>query len=299
MGLAILELAGRQHGVVARRQLVELGLGSATIDRWIAHGRLAIVHRGVYAVGHRLLTVEGRWSAGVLAGGSGAVLSYRSAADLWELTGLSRPRADVTVAVRRAARAGIVFHRDTLADDEVTEHAGVPVTTVARTLLDLAAVVSRVRLKQAVNIAEHRALADSPSLPELIFRYPGRRGIRNLRAVVASHRLGQDLARSDLELRFLEYLEERSMPRPELNAVLEVAGRRFEVDCLWRSARLVVELDSRLHHSDAQAFEIDRARDLALLGAGFRTARVTWRRLHTKPDALEADLRLALNRVAG
>ena len=156
----MLELAGRQHGVVARWQLLELGLGADAIDRWIAHGRLVAVHRGVYAVGHRLLTVEGRWSAGVLAGGPAAVLSHRSAADLWGLTGLARPRADVTHAVRRTPRPGITFHRMSLAADEITDRAGIPVTTVARTLFDLASVAGPVRVQQAIAVAEQRTLAE-------------------------------------------------------------------------------------------------------------------------------------------
>lgn len=298
-GLAVLELAGRQHGVVARWQLVKLRLGRGAIERWIAHGRLVVVHRGVYAVGHRLLTVEGRWSAGVLAGGPGAVLSHRSAADLWELTGLSRPRADVTVGVRRTPRAGIRFHRIVLAADEATVRAGIPVSTVARTLFDLAAVTTRARLEQAISVAEHRTLADTTSLPELIERYPRRRGIVNLRAALESHRLGLGRAHSELEIRFLEFIAARELSRPETNAVVEVAGRSLEVDCLWPSARLIAELDSRRHHGDAGAFETDRARDLALLGAGYRTARITWRRLHIDPDAVESELRRALARGAG
>lgn len=147
-------------------------------------------------------------------------------------------------------------------------------------------------------MAEQRTLADSPSLPDLIERYPGRRGIRALRAAIETQRLALGRAKGELEIRFHEFLDERGLPRPRKNAIVEVAGRAYEVDCLWPAARLVVELDSRRHHGDAEAFETDRARDLALLGAGYRVGRVTWRRLHIEPDALEAEIRLAVDREA-
>jgi len=296
LGRAVAQLAGRQHGVIARRQLVALGIGTDAIDGWTAAGRLAIVHRGVYAVGHRLLTVEGRWMAAVLAGGAGAILSHTSAADLWDLTGLSRRFAHVTAPSRRTPRGGCLFHRAPLPNDEVTARAGIPVTTVARTLLDAAATMTPIRLEQAISRAEHRGLADSPSLAQLIVRHPRRRGSLALRAILADNRLGLDIADGELEIGFLEFVADRRLPPPEVNVALEAGGRHRVADCLWRETNLVVELDSRRHHSDATAFEGDRARDLALLATGFVTVRVNWRRLQLEPDRLEAELRAVLTR---
>ena len=242
-GRAVAELAGRQYGVVEREQLRRLGASADVIDGWIARGRLVALHRGVYAVGHRVLTVEGRWMAAVLAGGDRAALSHASAGDHWALTGLRRPLAHVTVARRRRARPGIVVHQSVISEDEVTVHEGIRVTTVARTLLDLAACVSPPRLRQAIAIAEARRLADSPSLIDLFERYPGRRGRSSLRAALDEASIG--IARSELEARFLEFLELRAVAPPRVNAPVEVGGRTLIVDCLWPAARLVVELDSR------------------------------------------------------
>jgi very-short-patch-repair endonuclease len=298
LGQAILALANSQHGVVSRVQLRALGASAEMIDAWIASGRLIVVHRGVYAVGHRVLSVEAQWMAGVLAGGEGAALSHRAAGDLWQLTGLRRALADVTVPRRRRSRPGIHFREHPLPADEVTTCSGIPVTTVARTLLDLAAVVTRARLEQAIGIAEARQLADSPSLGDLIGRYPGRRGMAALRAVLCESRVEGGITRSELEVAFLEFLDRRRLPKPEVNPVVALGTRRLEVDCLWRSVRLVVELDSRAHHGDWEAAERDRSRDLSLAAAGYRTARVTWRRLHSDADGLEVELRAILASAA-
>ncbi len=200
----------------------------------------------------------------------------------------------MTVTHRHRSRPGATFHEAALPADEITEHDGIRVTTVARTLLDFAAATTPVRLRRAVNVAESRRLADAPSLPALMTRYPHRRGIVNLRAVIADLRIGFDIPKSELEIAFLEFLDRFALPRPEVNAWLELGGRWYEVDCLWRDAALVIELDSRTHHSGAQAFETDRARDLALVSAGFRSGRVTWRRLHNEPERLGAEIRAAL-----
>lgn len=293
----IARLAGRQHGVVARRQLVAVGFSHRAIDRRIERGRLHLVHRGVYAVGHRLTTVRGRWMAAVLAAGPGAALSHLAAAALWDLVRYSG-LPHVTVPGRAGQRPGLCVHYGRIGPDEVTTRAGIPVTTLARTLLDLAAVLSPQRFAAAIAEAERRRLADSPSLPELLERYPGRRGIRAVRAALADARLGLDVPHSELELRFTEFVASHAIPHPELNVPIRVVDRSIEVDCLWRSARLAVELDGRAWHSDAEAFETDRARDRALVAAGWRPIRVTWRHLHDAPDALAGEIRSALHRTA-
>ncbi|HLM30258.1 MAG TPA: type IV toxin-antitoxin system AbiEi family antitoxin domain-containing protein [Solirubrobacterales bacterium] len=288
------QLAARQHGVVARSQLIDLGAHPRLIDEWVTCRRLVVVHRGVYALGSRNLPGEGRWMAAVLVGGPDSALSHVAAAGLHELLGHARPIAHVTVARRRRSRPGIVFQQNALPSDEITVVEGIPVTTVARTLLDVAATWSKPRLRQAVSLAEHRLVTSSPSLPALIERYPGRRGLADLREILSGDRLGLDLARSELEIEFQEFLYQRGLPLPEINAIVEVGGRQLEVDCLWRSQRFVVELDSRAHHAGWETAETDRARDLTLLSGGFRCARVTARKLRRDADRLEVELRAAL-----
>ncbi len=287
-------LAGGQHGVVSRLQLAELGATADVIDGWIARGRLISVHRGVFAAGYRVLTAQGRRMAAVLACGPGSALCRRSAGALWELRHYSG-KHEVATPRHRRGRANIVVVQLSLAPDEITTEDGIPVTTVARTLLDLASVLDHERLVQAVGAAEKRLLADSPSLPVLIERHRGARGLATLRTIVADSRLGIDVPASELEIEFATFVRRRGLPAPEVNAWLEVDGRWFELDCLWRTHGLAVELDSREHHADAGSFERDRARDTALLSIGVRTARVTARRLRVDPDGLERELRSALS----
>src|SRR3954454_3168618 len=158
------ESAERQHGVVERQQLVDLGIAERTIARWLAAGRLHEVHRGVYAVGHRRLTQRGRWMAAVLAAGPGTVLSHRPAAALW---GLRKSDAVEVTTLRRIRRPGIRAHQWSLPADERTTRDGIPVTTVARTLLDLAAVVTQHELEHALNEAEYQRRSDLTSLDAL------------------------------------------------------------------------------------------------------------------------------------
>src|SRR4051794_607753 len=172
--LEMAALAARQHGVVARTQLADLGLGRHEIGRLLARGRLHPLHRGVYAVGHRKVTGLGVWTAGVLAAGEGAVLSHRSAGALWGVREWSSQRVEVSAPRRRRARAGMVLHEVRLPADQVTVHDGIPVTTPARTLLDLAATLDEHRLARAAERAEALRLTSPTSLAELVDRYPRR-----------------------------------------------------------------------------------------------------------------------------
>jgi very-short-patch-repair endonuclease len=236
--------------------------------------------------------------AAVLTGGGRAVLSYRSAGQLWGLLPRSGSAPEVTVPSAWRSRAGIVVHRSVLPGDERAAVDGIPVTSVPRTLLDLAVVLTRPRLERALNEAEVRELTDVLSLPDLIARYPRRRGVANLRALLDAHNPG-GITRSRLEERFLSFLDAHDLPRPRLNADLALRGRFYEVDCLWQSHRLVVELDSRTFHDTDRAFEKDRERDRILLAEGWRVTRVTWRQLEDEPNAITADLRELLRFRAG
>jgi very-short-patch-repair endonuclease len=288
----IAALATRQHGVVSRAQLYSLGLGRRAIEHRLETGRLLSMHRGVYAVGHKKVSRRGRWMAAVLAAGPDAVLSHRDAAALWGVRPCNRARIEVTVPRPQRSRAGIQVHNAPLPADETTVIEGIPVTTVPRTLLDLAAVVDRQQLERALEQAEAQRLTDPVSLDELLQRYPGRRGSRKL--AKARARGARGITRSKLEERFQALLDEAVLPRPELNAPIELNGRQFEADCVWRKQRLIVELDGRAWHDTRQAFERDRERDRLLQAAGWRVVRITWRQLRDDPQAVARDLRRLL-----
>lgn len=291
---AIAELAARQHGVVSRRQLISLGLGEDAIDTRLRLGRLHRLQRGVYAVGHEVVLREGRWMAAVLACGAGTVLSHRSAAALWRIASFSGA-IEVTTPRNARPRGAIRRHCALLAPDEVTVSDGIPVTSAHRTLFDYAGLSSVDRLEAAIREAEYRRLWDHLSLPALLARYPGSRGNANLRLCL--ERLGRTagFTRSDLEGLFLPFLDRFGLPRPHLNARLQVLGEWTEVDCLWRKERLIAELDSRSAHETRSAFETDRHRDRRLQVEGWRVVRITWRQLHDEPERIARDLEDLLN----
>ena len=287
---AIGALAERQHGVVSRAQLSGLGLGDGAIEHRVRLGRLRPVHRGVYTIGHRLLTQHGRWMAAVLAYGPDAVLSHRAAAALWGIRGGTW--VEVTVPGGRRGRSGIEVHRAVLPDDERTTHRGIPTTTVPRTLLDLSAVVKRHEVRSALRKAEHLRLTDPLSLHDLTTRYPRRPGLKAIRALLEEASIGARIIRSELEERFQDFLIRIGLPLPQTNVLIE----GYEVDCVWPEQRLIVELDGHATHSPAHAFELDRARDRRLEAAGWRVIRITWRQLELEADLVEADLRRLLLR---
>jgi Transcriptional regulator, AbiEi antitoxin len=236
---AVAEVAERQHGLVSRVQLLELGLGRRAIGHRLERGRLHPVHRGVYAVGRPGLSGAAWWMAAVLAAGPDAVLSHRDAAALLGMLSSARSRIEVTTPGGRRRRHGIQFHRAVLHPDEVTVVNGIPVTTVPRTLLDLAAVVERRQFERALHEAEVLRLTDALSLDDLLARHSRRPGTRAVRAVLAEVRLGAAITRNDLEDGFLRFLEEARLPRSEVNVPIEVAGRWFEADFVWRLPRLI------------------------------------------------------------
>jgi hypothetical protein len=236
----------------------------------------------------------GGYMAAVLACGPSALLSHRSAAWVWGLGASDAAWFDITLPRRLERRRPIRSHRSRVPPDERTVHEGIPVTTVPRTLLDLAAVLQPHQLERAMEQAEVLRLTGPLSLPDLLTRYPGRRGTAALRRLVDEGRLGARVTRSELEERFLAFVAATGLPRPEANCHLHVDGEWIEVDCLWRAQRVVLELDSRMVHGTAAAFERDRARDRRLQVAGWRPARVTWRQLVRAPRALERDLRALL-----
>ena len=295
----IVASAARQHGVVTRGQLLAAGVSGGAIDVRLRTGRLRRIHRGVYAPGvldGKLAPAHAREMAAVLACGPGAVVSHRSAASLWEIhppPGREKP-VDVTVpAVTRRRRPGIRTHRSALAPRSWTRLAGIPVTTPARTLRDLASEVTARELNRAAARAERRGLVTEPDIRSLTRECRGRRGAPLLRAA-----LPDDgplvFTRSVAEERFLALVGDGRLAQPEVNVV--VADR--EVDFLWRSERLAVEVDGFRHHGSRRSFETDRRRDAELTAAGIRVLRFTWRQITEEPSATLVRLAQALARTA-
>ena len=286
------ELARRQWGVLTLAQLTEFGLRDRGISDWVRDGRLHRLYRGIYAYGHDRLRVEGRWLAAVMACGPGAVLSHRSAGALYELRQSNSALIDVTVPSRngRIRRAGIRVHRSgRLAPEEVTERSGIPVTTVARTLLDLADVVDHQALRRAITEAEYRGVFDHGTLIAVVQNNPGRRGAKLMRAAeAAGHR-----TRSPLEDRFLAFIDRWGVEEAESN----VCVQGYEVDFLWRRIGLVVELDGGAEHGTRHAVNADRLRDRVLWRRGIRTMRLTSEALRDEEEVL-MDLDQAGVRVA-
>ena len=263
---ALARLAAEQYGVLSVAQLYELGFTKDEVWKRAQTGRLNRVHRGVYAVGHSGLCNEGRWIAAVLACGSGAVLSHRSAAGLWQL--LPPVAQPVHVTSPKAAgryRDGIHLHRSpSMRRSSRTISNGIAVTTPARTLSDL------------------RGAVDGPTL---------RRAIRQ--AEVLGYRLGEvvsDGTHSELEYLFLRLCRRHRLPPPSVNVRLGP----FVVDFLWPEQRLIVETDGYRYHRGRLAFEADHARQLALEQLGYRVRRYTYRQVTQAPREVAAAVRKAL-----
>jgi hypothetical protein len=286
------ELADRQHGVFARRQLVELGIGPHLIDHWLRRDQIDVVERGIYALSRKLLTREARWMAAVLGAGPDAVLSHLSAAAHWGIRSHRGP-PEVTTARKIKKRPGRLPHCLPLAADEITIHDGIRITTPGRTLFDIAHELRPSDLNKAMRETEYQRLTAGPSLPELVARYPGRTGIAAVKRLLEEG-WSDSPTRGELELRFSTFIHQHALPQPERNALIDLPGRRVEVDFLWRQPRVIVELDGYATHGTRQAFEDDRERDRLLQLAGFKVIRVTWRQVSRRSRQLARDLRSLL-----
>jgi very-short-patch-repair endonuclease len=274
-------LAQRQWGVVTRAQLIEVGLRDRGIAEWVRAGRLRRLYQGVYAVGHDRLMRQGRWLAAVMACGPGAALSHRDAAVLWDLRQSNSAYIDVIVPSQSGRkREGLRIHRSSrLRPEEVTVRHGIPVTTVARTLLDLADVLDRQALKRTITEAEYLNLFDLAAINAVVQNNPGRRGATLIEA--AGGRLHR--TRSKLERRFLGLLERHRVEAPETGVWIE----GYETDFVWTRAGLVVELDGFAAHRTRAKFDADRLRDRRLWRAGLRTMRLTSEALDDEEAVLD------------
>jgi hypothetical protein len=230
--------------------------------------------------------------AAVLASGDGAALSHRSATALWGIWGSGAGEIHVTVPRKTRSSTTIRRHYAVLPGDEIAINDGIPVTSAARAVLDLAADRGEAAAESALREMEYIGIYGPHSLPSLLERYPRHRGAEIVRACL--ERLADDPSgrvRSDLEETFLPFLDAQKIPRPRLNPWLSIDDDRFQVDCLWPEPRLIGELDGFKSHGTKRAFRKDRRRDRRLSANGFRVVRITEDQLRNEPSELAADLR--------
>lgn len=288
----IAQLAGGQHGVITRDQLVSARVPPHRVAYRVKSGRLRRIHAGVYGTGS-VPTAREHLMAAVLACGPGARLSHWSGLELRDLVP-PRPGAPVDVTVDHAKQRrvrGLRVHRfrDGRSDD-VTYHDGIPVTSPGRTLLDIAALATESELERIVARAERMGLVTLDQLRALAQQHPRRRGMRSLRALL--DRGATALTRSKAEAAFLHLVRRAGLRSPESNVVLF----GFEVDFLWRAERLVVEIDGFAFHRERASFERDRRRDAELTASGLRVLRFTWRQLNDEPEGVLVRVVRALGR---
>jgi hypothetical protein len=232
--------------------------------------------------------------AAVLAHGPAAVLSHRSAGQLWGLYPRSSIAPEVTVPGSKKTKPGITARRGSPMADEVGRMWGIPVTSVARTMFDLAGMLSEREVERAWNEMEVREYRTRLSVPDLIERYPGRKGTLLLARLADPKTPPVGITRNDLEEAFLGLIDRFQLPRPRMNAHLAVRDRFYEIDCLWEDRKVAIELDGGAAHGTKRAFEEDRERDRILTAEAYTTARLTWHQITGTPSEVAADLHLIL-----
>lgn len=278
-GQALAERARRQHGVVSIRQLRRLGFDKDAVRRAVEAGRLHPLYRGVYAVGHRRLTWEGHCLAAVLACAPGAVASHATAAWLWGILRSRPERLDVTAASRRHRKQGVRLHYAELTDVDRAIRDGIPVTSLARTLLDVAASLPFDRLGKCIEEADKRGIFDLGPIDDLLARCSRHPGVTALHRALAAYRPDPAVTRSDVERDFRALVEDAGLPPPSMNFV--VAG--YELDAYWERERFGVELEVYETHGTRAAFERDGPRQEDLMLRGVETIRVSGTRLAREP----------------
>jgi Transcriptional regulator, AbiEi antitoxin len=280
-------VASRAHGVVTRKTLLGKGVTPQQIRRRLTRGSLITVHRGVYRVGHQAPSTEARYLAAVVACGEGALLSARSAAHLWSLIKGDPPRPEVIAPTERRVRGVIVRRARPYSPRDGTECRGIPVTTIARTLVDLARSLSEPALARACHEAEVRYHTTPEQVEGVLTRLPTSPGTRKLRRILHGE---VPVSLSRLESAFLERLRVAGLPLPLTNR--PAGGRR--VDCRWPGHRLTVELDSYRYHRSRHAWEADRRREREAYARGDQFRRYTWADVLEDPRLMLRELRSLL-----
>ena len=284
--MALAELASEQHGVVSRRQLVQLGFGRQAIQRRLTSRRLRRLHPGVYAVGHWALTPASRDLAAVLACGPHALLSHQAAGARLGL--LQRGGGPVEVTAPRGCKPkpGIDVHNTrAIHPDDRYEVDGIPTTSVARTIVDLAAVLTDRRLTAVVNEAEVLRVFDLTKIEQALERRPAPAGTRRLQRILAAYTDPPGYSTSKAERLLLSLCKRHGLPQPSR---VFIQGK--ELDFFWADARLALEVDGQAFHKTRRAFQEDRRRDRQLAAVGIQVARVTWADLTTAPEVLAEEL---------
>lgn len=290
----VLRVAERQHGRITWDQLLDAGATRARVSRWTREGWLVREHACVYLVGAKPRSRIGRFQAALLHMGEASALSFEAAAAHWEVLSGPVPIAvTVPATTGRGHRDGIVVHRAVLAPEHVTTHLGLRVTTLPRTLLDLAGVLPPDQLARVFEQAQVRHHLDPTPLAADVVCWRGRRGIRVLRAILEDA-VDPALVRSVLELRFLKLCARHGIPRPLVN---EPMGP-WVLDFLWPGVRVVVETDGWRFHRTAAQRRRDAERDAWLRARGHVVLRLTWRDVTSHPVATAVAVRAALARDA-
>jgi very-short-patch-repair endonuclease len=285
----IAEIAGRSHGVVTRKTLLGKGVAAGQIRQRLLRGSLHREHPGVYRVGHRAPSIEARYLAATLACGDGALLIARPAAYLWGLIRGAPPPPEVMAPVKRSVN-GVITHRVRLIRAEDGARCrGVPLTTVPRTLVDLARVLSEPALARACHEAEVRYDTTPAVVESILARVPNATGAGTVRRILHGD---VPVTLSRLESAFLERLRAAGMPLPETNR--SAGGRR--VDCRWPELRLTVELDSYRYHRSRHAWEADRRREREAYARGDQFRRYTWSDVLENPRQMLSELRALVAR---
>jgi Transcriptional regulator, AbiEi antitoxin len=282
--LVIRELGSSSHGVVTRQELLDAGLTPEIIKNRLRKGVLTSIHRGVYRVGHLAPNLEARYLAAVKACGGGALLAGRAAGYLWDLVKGSPPRPEVLTHMDRRV-PGVVVHRARRTDhvDSKMRH-GIPVTSVPRTLLDLASSLPEPALARACHEAGVRYRTTPRQVEAVLEQLPNAAGSAKLRRVLRGE---VPVTLSRLERRFLTRLREAGLPEPITN---RVAGSH-RVDCRWPKHRLTVELDSYRFHNSRHSWEQDRRREREARTRGDEFRRYTSLDVFDDPRFMLSELR--------
>jgi very-short-patch-repair endonuclease len=288
------KLAAEQHGVIARRQLLELGFSPRAIEHRLAKARLHPVMPGVYAVGRPELTRHGRWMAAVLACGDDAFLSHESAAALYRIRDAEGAVIDISVLAQSARRRpGINVHRRSRLDPhDVSRHLNIPVTSPIRTLLDLATFLDPDRLEAAINEADKLDLIDAGSLRMALDDYPAQAGVATLRRLLGRRTF--TLTDSELERRFIPIALRAGLPPP----LTQQNVNGFRVDFFWPALGLVVETDGLRYHRTPTQQSRDRLRDQTHTAAGLTQLRFTHAQVRYEPTQVEEILMKTARRLA-
>ncbi len=291
-------IAERQLGVISRQQLRGLGVPDASIDEAVARGHLHPIFHAVFGLGHRPLTVHARFLAATMACGEGSVISHGTAAWLLGLRGWNPLEVEVIAPVERGRKIDGVRRRfvPLPGPGEIEIRAGVPTTNSSRTIVDNAGILNRKAIAELIEEAAVLRALDIPGI-DAILDGPPRRGARRLLRLLEPWRRytpGIHL-RSRMEAKLLPLLTRAGLPIPECNVRLRFGDERFEVDFLWRRARLVVETDGGNVHDNPLAGARDSKRNRILTRHGYRIRRIGWEELRDRSGAVMAELQALLS----